>query len=116
MKITRGIVVGLALICLTSSAVADPLPSIPAKLPNGGNLTTPGGANLDLPPGWYIVPGDLWKDLDLEMRRLQESETRLSAENKSLKASASERTGWYWIASAVVVGFGGGIAYQKWGK
>jgi len=51
-----------------------------------------------------------WSRLDTEMRRLQDAETRLTAENESLRESANEiGFGWYALGAALVVGFAGGL-------
>lgn len=50
-------------------------------------LKTEKGSELTLPPG-YFLDEQTWQERDLEMRRLQEQETRLVAENKSLRESA----------------------------
>jgi hypothetical protein len=73
------------------------------------SVTTDGGSNLRLPPGYFIdEPG--WQAKNAEMKRLQEQEVRLAAENKSLRDDADDISfGWYVVASALVVGFGAGI-------
>lgn len=62
----------------------------------------------DVPPGVY-VPEGRWEALDVEMRRLQDQETRLSAENKSLRESAgSWQPGWYTLTATLLTGLVGG--------
>lgn len=51
-------------------------------------VQTEGGSSLSLPPG-YFLDEETWQERDLELKRLQEQETRLVAENKSLRESAS---------------------------
>lgn len=100
--------------CLASAgAAADPAPPVAADAPpgtiylhlvGGGHLTTPGGADLNLPPGYYLDEGS-WLRLDAEVRRLQDQETRLTAEVASFTHSASGwRPPWWLLASAALVG------------
>ena len=68
-------------------------------------LKTAKGSELTLPPG-YFLDEETWRERDLEMKRLQEQETRLKAENKSLRESASS-PGWATIvitAAGALVG------------
>lgn len=51
------------------------------------SVVTEGGSTLTLPPG-YFLDEQTWQERDLEMRRLQEQETRLVAENKVLRESS----------------------------
>ncbi len=60
-------------------------------------LVTEKGAELRLPPG-YFLDEKSWQERDLEMRRLQEQETRLGAENRSLRESADK---FPWVAAGV---------------
>jgi len=85
------IIIVLLTLLLTARAGAEPL-----RLTKGA--ITPGG--LVLPPGGLYVPEQDWSKLDLELRRLQEAETRLGAENKSLRRVASGERG------AVIFGIG----------
>lgn len=104
---------------LTASAAADglePSPAPPAtvlapwRILSASSLTTEAGSTLALPPRVMIVTEDGWQALDDEVRRLQEAEVRLQAENASLRASASPGgPGWGTLA-LVVSAFGAGIA------
>ncbi len=59
---------------------------------------------MDLPPG-HFVDRNTWSALDVEMKRAQDAETRLAAENQSLRVSAaSVQPGWYVVAGAVLTG------------
>ncbi len=103
----------VSLILLASSAGADPI-TPPSPLPDTAldrvlHVKTPfqiiseGGTNIHVPPG-YVLNEPQWGSLDTELRRLQDAETRLSAENDSLRDSAGVGP-WTWIigaASAVV--------------
>lgn len=64
-------------------------------------VTTDGGTSLRLPPG-YFLDESTWHTRDAEMRRLQELETRLKAENASLRASANKPS--WWIVAGVALG------------
>ncbi len=50
-------------------------------------LKTEGGSELKLPPG-YFLDEDTWKLRDAELKKLQDADVRLHAENKSLRDSA----------------------------
>lgn len=65
-------------------------------------LVTDKGSKLSLPPG-YFLDEKAWQDRDLRMRRLEEQETRLTAENKSLKQSHGD---YPWVTTGVVGAFG----------
>lgn len=85
-----------ALVMLSAPASAETL-----HLLEGAKCTTTGGVELALPPS-YIVEESVWDRLDAEMRRLQDAETRLGAENESLRKSAEHP--WAWAASAFAAG------------
>ncbi len=101
------------LLTLAAKAAADPqeLPSGHVRLNLGpGSLITYSGENYILPLGTHILTYEVWDSLDVEMRRLQEQETRLTAENKSLKhTAASWHPGWKTIAAGVLVGLSAGL-------
>lgn len=65
-------------------------------------LKTEKGSELKLPPG-YFLDEKTWQERDLELKQKQESETRLKAENKSLRKSATE---YPWLATGFVGAFG----------
>jgi hypothetical protein len=103
--IVAGAVLGLCVAVPTAAADDD----APIHLTAGATCRTPAGVDLDLPPGYYLSEPK-WDALDLEVRRLQDTETRLSAENLSLRASANAwRPGWRSIATALAVGLGAGV-------
>lgn len=71
--------------------------------------TTPKGVELTLPPG-YFIPDEVFGKLDVEMKRLQDVETRLKAENASFRASAKDwQPAWWALGAALVTGFSAGI-------
>ncbi len=81
-------VVALTMLCLGSEAWAAPdTTSEPLHIRSESDLTTTQGTKLHLPAG-YFLPDPVYDILDLEVHRLQDSETRLNAENKSLRQSA----------------------------
>ncbi len=68
-------------------------------------LKTEGGSDLHLPPG-YFLDEPTFDRLDAETRRLQEAETRLTAENNSFRSTASSwHPGWYTAAGIILSGF-----------
>lgn len=82
------------------SAASDPI--LHLKTPS--EVHTQGGTNLTLPPG-YFIDEPTFKEKDGELRRLQEGETRLKAENESLRKSA-RKSPWDWkiISAAFAAG------------
>lgn len=70
---------------------------------------TDGGTDLRLPPG-YFLDEPTFQAKDVEMRRLQEAETRLKAENDSFRKTQKEwQPGWKLMMSALVIGIAGGV-------
>jgi hypothetical protein len=63
----------------------------------------------EVPPG-HFVDQDSWSKLDTELRRTQDSETGLRAENRALRESMSGWSpGWKVLTGALIVGLAGGI-------
>ena len=95
MKSRRlALIVGLMILLAGNRALADaevrPLPSPHVQLTTGdGTLVAPDGQRYFLPLGTHILDGTSWQKLDEETHRLQDQETRLRAENESLKKSAN---------------------------
>lgn len=83
----------VTLLALTAETSADPLP-LPTPhivLKSGpGVLHGPDGHDYVIPTDSHILSPDGWTPLDLEFKRLQDQETRLQAENQSLRKSANE--------------------------
>jgi hypothetical protein len=71
-------------------------------LKSPSTLETEKGSKLSLPPG-YFLDEETWRERDLEMKRLQEQEVRLGAENLSLRRSADEFP-WLAVGGAGVIG------------
>ncbi len=70
---------------------------------------------FDLPPG-YFYDETTSQVLDAEIRRLQDAETRLTAENKSLRASASGLPISWGVAVAVASAIGVGFAIGHYSR
>ena len=98
-------------VLLASRVAADPLPSPHVRITNGeGELITYEGKHYVLPLGTHIFTYEMWEELDTEFRRLQDQETRLTAENKSLKKSADEwRPGWKIVVAGALLGLAAGV-------
>lgn len=83
-------------------SVAQPLPSPHVRLSTfDGLLIMPGGRYV-VPQGSHILDEDTFLTVEREMKRLQEQETRLKAENKVLSEDSS---GVSW-PTLVIVGLG----------
>lgn len=77
----------------------------PIRLLTPSVVVTEGGSRVELPPGVFL-PEPEWQRLDVEVRRLQDTETRLTAERDSYRESASGGPGWMgWITA-----FSAGVA------
>jgi hypothetical protein len=74
-------------------------------LKSPSTVETDGGSKLQLPPG-YFLDEETWRERDLEMKRLQEQQTRLTAENLSLRKSSGD---YPWITTGVVGVFGAAL-------
>jgi len=69
--------------------------SKPVQLLSDSVVKTDGGSVLHLPPGRYYRE-NVWVVLDTEIRRLQAQETRLTAENASLRTAVGGwQPGWW---------------------
>lgn len=85
----------------------------PVHLKSPSKVETQAGSKLELPPGYFFEEAEK-AALDAEMKRLQEREVRLDAENKSLRASADEISfGWLALGTAIVAGFTLGYVVAK---
>lgn len=78
-------------------------------LRSAAHVKTAGGSELDVAPGYYL-DDPTWTKLDAEFKRLQDTETRLTTENKSLKTSMKGwEPGWRTLALTLAVGMGTGV-------
>ena len=104
-------------LALASQAAADPAPSPPTAPASTEffhvlvpwTLTTESGTTRKMPPA-HIYTDPAWGRLDIEMKRLQNQETRLTAENKALKTDLEKwQPGWVTLisvaASAIALGW-----------
>ena len=95
------VILAALIIVATSRAAADPV-HLHMRTPS--TVTTEGGTTRQLPPG-YFLDEESYSKLDTEVRRLQEQETRLGAENRSLRGTLSSwQPGWLVVVGAVVGG------------
>lgn len=63
---------------------------------------------ITLPPGRFVDEAT-WLELDVSLREAQDARTRLTAENKSLRASAAGwQPGWRTLAATVLAGLAAG--------
>lgn len=104
----------LLVVLLTATAAADPEQPVPTLPPPFLRMRLPAkicwpdlSTCADVEAGYYIEE-HLYNELDVEMRRLQDQETRLGAENKSLRSSA-DAFPWLPVAIGVGVGFVAGV-------
>ncbi len=99
----RGMVITAIILAIAArAAAADPAINLHMRSPS--HVVTDGGSKIDLPPGYFMDEPSHDK-LDAETKRLQDAETRLTAENKSLKGSlAGYQPGFYTIATVTVLG------------
>lgn len=89
---------------MSARAVADPI----LHLQTPSTVTTDGGSNLRLPPGYFLDEPTM-DVLDLEMKRLQDQENRLKAENESMRRSSKwSSTDWKVVGIALGAGFAAG--------
>lgn len=102
--------IALLIILATSRAAAEPV-NLHMRTPS--TCETEGGSHLQLPPG-YFMDEPTRDELDRETRHLQDAETRLRAENRSLRGSlASWQPGWIVLVSTAAVALALGIYAGK---
>lgn len=92
--------VAIAVVLWTDDSDAEPIRTLSPSV-----CTTAGGSRLELAPS-VVLTHDEWDRLDTALRRSQDSETRLRAENESLRATAPSGRGWWFVAGALL-GIGG---------
>lgn len=112
MSMRARVVAGATAVALAASggvAYADGPSGGYLHFPGRTQLTTESGLHLSLPPG-YFLDEPTHDKLDTEVKRLQDQETRLVAENQSLKKSLSSwQPGWVTIVSFLAAGIAGGV-------
>lgn len=89
-----------AVLLLATNAAAGDFPFLKFKTP--AVCTTEGGATVDLTPGRYI-PEKSWQTHEKEWIKLENSNTRLTAENKVLRKKESA-VGWKTLSTALLAG------------
>lgn len=93
-----------ATLLIAARAAADPAPTSHVHIRSASSVHTDGGSEARLPPGWFLDEAS-YAALDAEMRRLQDAEVRLTAENKSFReTAASWQPGWYTLAITLAGG------------
>jgi hypothetical protein len=109
----------LVFAALARSAFGDPAPAtpppvatsapVPTAVPHNflhisvpWHLSTDSGTKLDLPPG-YVLDEPSFSKLDIELKRLQDVETRLTAANASLVTATSGWTPGWWTLATVTL-------------
>lgn len=108
-------------VMLTATAAAEPVSPCTAGEPchlrmrDPSTLHTYKGDVFKLPPGRFLDE-PTFDMLDDEFKRLQDQETRLTAENESYKKSmAGWKPGWLTLTIATLSGVASGIsAYYYW--
>ncbi len=132
----RCFVVALLVLLASREAYSEPAPSptpsttvVPAPTNSAGETKiktteprwlcvpgTPVERCIALPPGRFLGE-PTWSGIDTEFKRLQDAETRLTAENTSLRQSASGwQPGWKLLVGTLVVGFVGGVAAYRYAQ
>lgn len=96
-----------ALVAAAPAAAADPAPAPGFSHLNSPRLacrTEDATSCVMLAPGYFLDEA-AWAVREAELRRLQDAETRLKAENQSLRGTlAGWQPGWFVITTALVVG------------
>lgn len=89
--------------------VLEPAPETPLHLRSSSTVLTDRGSRLRFPPGYFIDEVG-WSKLDLELRSLQDTRTRLTAENVSLRQTANGwQPGWKTLTLTLAIGLAGGV-------
>lgn len=98
-----------AILVIATVANADPAPPVNLHMRSPSRVVTDGGTELRLPAGYFVDEATHDK-LDNELRRLQAAETKLNAENSTLRADmAGWQPGPYTLAITFVVGLAAGM-------
>lgn len=105
---------GIATFIACNRVMAEPLPlpSPHVRLKSGpGELLAPNGNTYLLPIGTHILEEETFLTVEREMKRLQTQETRLKAENKSLKEDSGVGWGTLLIVGLTAVALGATSVY-----
>jgi hypothetical protein len=108
MKRASCAVVAAVVLLFAARAAAEPPPPTHLTTPVVCRDDADPPNELQLAPDTIILTPEAWDNLDLKVKDLQESRTRLTAENESLRESA--RPSWWWAVSALAAGAAAGYA------
>lgn len=100
------LMLSIVLLILTIDHVthADPVDTSNVHLKSTSTCTTAKGSTVALPPGYFLDEAK-FAALDTEVRRAQDAETRLTAENGVLRTSvAGWQPGWKTLAISFAAG------------
>lgn len=102
----RALAVVVLLICGHGLAYSDP---VNLHIASTSHLVTSGGSVLDLPPGRFM-DDQVYGKLDAEVKRLQDAERSLAAQNAVLRKSLdSWQPGMYTLVLTFATGIAAGI-------
>lgn len=108
-----GMAAALAVYLLATRAAADPAPSVRLRMRDDSTLTLKSGRVLELPPGRFIEEVEFMR-MEIEFKRLQDAETRLTAERDSLqKTTEGWRPGWVTLSLTLATGLAVGVYLTK---
>lgn len=108
-----GMAAALAVYLLAVRAAAEPAPGVRLRMRDDSTLTLKSGRVLELPPGRFIEETE-FERLEIEFKRLQDAETRLTAERDSLeKSTDSWRPGWVTLTLTLATGLAIGVYVAK---
>jgi hypothetical protein len=111
MRAVLAMLAGLIVLFFGRFALADDAPATlpaPVRFQSASTCTTDAGNSRTLPPGTFFAE-PTFDALDTEIRRLQEAETRLTAENEALKAPSHAFRTVKRPFLLAILGFAGGV-------
>ena len=113
----RRLMVGLLAVTLfvhPAHAGGPPAVDTPTEIGSGAACVSRSGTEFELPPGAVCVPPAWWTAADAEHKRRGDAETRLKAENESLRQSLRKRpVRWYYIAGVAAAAFALGATVER---
>ncbi len=96
-------------VLLSADTAAEPAPSHHLRMRDPSTLTVSNGKTYELPPGRFLSE-PFFEKKDQELRRLQELETRLTAERDEYRRQATTwRPGWKTAGTAFLLGIAGAV-------
>lgn len=105
MRRVTAIAVALVVTLFAAGAAAEPEPPTHLTVPT--TVSDGEGHELHLTPGYFLTE-ETWARLDEETKRLQDQETRLTAENQVLRDAGGGMPSWWWVAAGIAAGAAGG--------